>query len=62
MQCRWRYTPKSRHLPSWLTALAWTIRGAGEVAAELGWLPLGLAQAAAVVAAQKLGMAFTWGG
>ena len=31
--------------------------GAGAVAAELGWLPLGLAQAAAVIAGQRLGYA-----
>ena len=36
--------------------------GAGELAKELGYLPLGLAQAAALIRGQRLGMPLIWSG
>ena len=60
--CRWTCSPKPRRWRSWPRAPGRTMPGARRVARELGFLPLALAQAAAVIAAQHLAYGCTWSG
>ena len=55
--CRWRCSPSRRRWRSWPSGPAGRCCGARILAAELGCLPLALAQAAAVIASQHLSYA-----